>query len=102
MRWRTIWAKYRLRRHEHEAILARQAGACAVCDASAATYIDHDHACDHPGKGSESCTECVRGILCNRCNLGIVILDDIEWLKKALGYLGREDVAEIIRQSRLW
>jgi Recombination endonuclease VII len=102
MRWRTIWSQYRLRRHDHEAILSQQENLCAICRTSAAVYIDHDHACAHPGKGYQSCAECVRGILCNRCNLAIPILDDIEWLKKALDYLGREDTAEVIRRSRLW
>jgi hypothetical protein len=102
MHWRMVWAKYRLRRHHHEAILTRQDGVCAICGTADATHIDHDPACDHPGKGQQSCAECVRGILCNRCNISLAILDDTERLKKALGYLGREDIASLVRESRLW
>jgi hypothetical protein len=44
----------------------------------------------------------VRGILCRRCNLALPILDDPEWLARAVRYLDREDVAEILRESRLF
>jgi hypothetical protein len=105
-RWVWIWRGYRLRRHEYEAIIARQGGVCAICGEpfknSKTTHIDHKHGCDHPGKGTECCAGCVRGILCAGCNTGIAILDDLERLKKALAYLARDDVTELIQQQRLW
>jgi len=47
--------------------------------------IDHDHKCCKKG-----CRNCVRGLLCNACNMGLGMFKDnidylhaaIEWLKK--------------------
>ena len=84
--WWWLWKTYRLRRHEYEEILVRQRGLCAICQGSlkpGSTHLDHDHSCDHEGKGRDCCAACVRGVLCRRCNLALPILDDAEWLKKA-------------------
>jgi hypothetical protein len=59
---------------------------CAICGSSDETLtIDHDHSCC---SNRESCGECVRGTLCQRCNrvLGI-IKDDTNLLRSALQYL---------------
>jgi hypothetical protein len=103
--WWWLWKTYRLRRHEYEAILARQGDVCAICESAfkpGSIHLDHDHMCDHQGKGSRSCADCVRGILCRRCNLALPVLDDAEWLKRAVAYLGKDYVAEILRESRLF
>src|SRR5579864_3976420 len=100
-----VWKYYRLRWHEFETLFARQGGVCAMCGGSVKKKpsIDHDPACDHPGRGKRSCAACVRGVLCQRCNLGIAILDDSEWLQRAVRYLGEEHPAiEILRESRLF
>ena len=100
-----LWKNYRIRRPEYDAILDRQNGVCAVCDGPfkpGSMDLDHNHACDHPGKGKRSCADCVRGILCRRCNLALPVLDDAEWLKRAVAYLGNEHTAEILRESRLF
>src|SRR6266849_5359734 len=99
-----VWKLYRLRWPDFEGILERQGGVCAVCKGSlkGRPCVDHDPACDHPGKGVRSCAGCVRGILCQRCNLALPILDDSGWLARAVRYLGREDVAEILHESRLF
>jgi hypothetical protein len=93
-RQRKIWTRYRLRPEDYEAILGRQNGVCAICTQPfkmrLTTHLDHVHGCAHPGRGSECCPACVRGILCNRCNHLLGGLDDREWLAKALLYLGRE------------
>jgi hypothetical protein len=52
------------------AMMERQGGRCAIClcDISAwgrDVHIDHDHACC-PTAGS--CGECIRGLLCRKCN----------------------------------
>lgn len=58
-------------------------GNCAICGVHFSAlrkrlHIDHDHA---TGK--------VRGMLCNKCNLGLGQFNDsVDLLKKAIGYLG--------------
>ena len=101
-----LWSCYRLRQHEFDAIVERQAGACGICKQEfasvTATHVDHDHSCRHPGKGLHSCAACVRGLLCPRCNAALFILDDRELLANAVRYLGDELVAEVLRDARLW
>ncbi|MHB8490621.1 MAG: endonuclease domain-containing protein [Solirubrobacteraceae bacterium] len=55
--------------------MAAQQGVCAICkQPETATHqtgwvrrlsVDHDHACC---PGNRSCGNCVRGLLCSRCN----------------------------------
>jgi hypothetical protein len=75
-----------------DAMLAAQGGTCAVtgCDKSAnengrRLHIDHDHDCC-PGRWS--CGECVRGLLCDRHNLILGLIDDdIDGLLALVDYL---------------
>jgi hypothetical protein len=67
----------RFRRHgiteeRYLELLTAQGGGCAICGVmtpaggrAATWHIDHDHACC---PGPWSCGQCVRGILCGRCN----------------------------------
>lgn len=66
-------------------LLASQGGECAVCGSSDGDWvIDHDHKCC---PGSLSCGECVRGVLCRKCNSGLGMFeDDPRLLKRALNY----------------
>lgn len=64
-----LWRFYRLPLLQYEAWLVAGCAVCG-CDLSARTPdVDHDHSCDHPGKGLSSCRGCVRGLLCRSCNL---------------------------------
>lgn len=85
-----------LRRHNltgraHDAILATQRGACAICGESCRTgrnlAVDHDHECC-PGK--RSCGTCIRGLLCADCNNGLGrFRDDPALLIRAAQYLAQ-------------
>jgi len=62
---------------------------CAICGVPAGPnddrqhHLDHDHECCREG-----CEECVRGILCRGCNLGLgFFLDDPQALDKAAEYV---------------
>lgn len=69
--------------------LDRQGGVCAICAEPCSSgkrlAVDHDHSCC-PGK--KTCGECVRGLLCANCNVGIGYFNDNpDLLAKAINYL---------------
>ena len=69
--------------------LEAQGGVCATCRTDKPTYrgwvVDHDHSCC---PGSVSCGNCVRGLLCNNCNLSLGLLkDNTTTLKSLINYL---------------
>ena len=71
--------------------LAAMLGRCAICGTTEpgtkGWQVDHDHACC-PGVGS--CGNCVRGVLCVECNMGIGRFhDDPARLLAAIDYLTR-------------
>jgi hypothetical protein len=80
--------KYGITEEEYQAMLKAQDGRCAICGMAESVIshhtkrikrfaIDHDHA-----------TGRVRGLLCNRCNVGIGMLrHDPELLKAAIAYV---------------
>lgn len=73
-------ARYRMSPADVEALLEKQGRTCAICGTGLLRYhVDHDH---DTGK--------VRGILCLRCNINLPFVEDAEWLRRALAYLGRE------------
>jgi len=78
---------------QREAILEAQGSRCAICGTrqtgkpGGRLAVDHDHA-HCPGK--VGCAECVRGLLCVRCNnLLRSARDDRAILQKATAYLAR-------------
>lgn len=95
----------RLRRYfnltieRYDAMLTEQDGLCAICrepetrrhrgrGVVIALAVDHDHRCC-PGK--TSCGKCVRGLLCDRCNLGRWP-DDPALLRAAADYFARRNL----------
>jgi hypothetical protein len=65
---------------------------CAICGSresgvlSRQLFVDHDHS--HHENPKTACDECVRGLLCHRCNSGIgMFLEDPKRLAAALVYL---------------
>lgn len=71
---------YDLTLEQIDEILITQDNKCAICGVplkeGRGRHIDHDHK-----------TGVVRGILCQRCNVGLWPLEDKEYLEKALVYL---------------
>ena len=65
-------SKYDITVEEYARIFLAQAGMCAICQEPfdfPQLVVDHDHA-----------TGEVRGLLCHRCNLGLGLFRDNEWL----------------------
>jgi hypothetical protein len=86
---RYLWTTYRLTPHGFNEMLKRQGGRCAICQTDKpgrkGFNVDHDHSCC---TGSRSCGDCVRGLLCFPCNVGIGFLrDNPATLRSALRYL---------------
>lgn len=71
---------------EYNAMLVDQKGCCAICGAELwdKLFADHRHDTMQP-----------RGLLCNRCNVGIgMFKDDPAYLRAAADYLERTERSE--------
>lgn len=76
------------------ALLTEQDGRCAICRTKepggrhGTWHVDHDHACC---SGKKSCGRCIRGLLCQNCNLMLGnAKDDVDRLAAGIRYLERE------------
>lgn len=81
--------KYGLMEQDYLELIERQDGVCAICfsepSQKKSLCVDHDHKCCD---GQRSCGECVRGLLCVKCNTLIGLADDnVEVLMRAVRYL---------------
>ncbi len=68
-------------------LLVGQGGECALCGITETPdwHLDHDHRCCSRNR---RCWNCVRGVLCRRCNVALGMFDDDpESLRRAAGYL---------------
>jgi hypothetical protein len=85
-RWMT---RYGLTPTTYQALLNQQHGRCAICRCLPSPHkrlaVDHDHACC---PDQSSCGQCIRGLLCDRCNHGLGNFQDtISYLQNAMTYL---------------
>lgn len=88
-------SKYGISLDEKDAMLAAQGGVCAVCGTDEPKghgwVTDHDHACCPT---VESCGKCIRGILCNNCNLALGhAKDSVERLTALIAYLTKKEMS---------
>lgn len=91
---RKLRYKYNKTIEWYDETFALQNGVCRICkkpetraakDGTFWLCVDHDHNCC---PGTQSCGECVRGLLCRTCNQGIGDFDDdVEVLEAAIEYL---------------
>jgi hypothetical protein len=71
-------------------ILEKQNNCCLICGINQSELkvklnVDHDHSCC---PGNKSCGKCVRGLLCNHCNLTLgMARDNPKILRKLAEYL---------------
>lgn len=87
--------RFKITAKEKQALLDEQGGVCAVCGSSDPAgksgkgwSVDHDHSCCDNESGKPTCGQCIRGILCNRCNRAMGLMaDDPARLRAAADYL---------------
>lgn len=75
----TIYVRYKLLPKEEKKLKEKYNGICPICNKRKASAIDHDHI---TGK--------VRGYICNKCNLGLHYIEDIELKNNMERYLKGE------------
>lgn len=91
-----------MNRHDPKRVerLNDQDGMCAICaknirdlaEGERAPHLDHDHTCC-PGAVGRSCGECLRGMLCQSCNVGLGhFKESVENLEAAIAYLKFWDI----------
>lgn len=87
---------YGITKEQFENLLTKQDNRCAICqrffDSDNLPVIDHDHACCPTKVNSDRlisrCGNCVRGLLCRSCNVGLgMFSDNTDRLTSAINYL---------------
>jgi hypothetical protein len=69
---------------ERDYIWTLQGGACAICRRTGLRLeLDHDH---RHCSGRTGCRQCIRGLLCGRCNAGLGLIGDA-FVPRLLRYL---------------
>lgn len=80
---------FKMTQTDYDKMFSEQGNACLICKSKTSGKkgfaIDHDRNCC---PGIKTCGNCVRGILCSYCNVGLGhFKDDIEFLENAINYL---------------
>lgn len=84
-RHRHIMARYGLSNLTYKAMVKSQKGLCAICLKKPKRFmVDHDHKCC-PGR--RTCGKCVRGLLCQRCNILLGFAEDHRLSENVRRYL---------------
>lgn len=83
---------YSITATDYAAMLETQGNVCAACggvnESGRALAVDHDHACCP--ESASSCGNCIRGLLCDACNLAAgQARDDANRLRALADYLDR-------------
>lgn len=78
-----LWTHYRLTIEDYSTMFDEQGGVCLICKNARKLIVDHDHSCC---ENKLTCGNCVRGLICNQCNLIVGIIENnhdiIEYSKK--------------------
>lgn len=84
------WHRYRLREEDYQALIEKQNGCCAVCEEpfKGTPHIDHDHNCCPYDKNGPTCGNCIRGLLCGRCNTFVGFVEKGNQFERIAKYLG--------------
>ena len=91
----SLMSKYKIKLETYNKMFEEQKGKCAICgihqsELKISLSVDHDHSCCN---GEKSCGKCIRGLLCQKCNAAIGMLDEsIELLTKVKFYLEKYSI----------
>jgi len=84
--------KFDITIEQYDQMFEAQGGKCAICGSLGHTdrafHVDHSHI---DGE--------VRGLLCFRCNVRLGIIENYEFYKKAVAYLGKAGLYEKLTQD---
>ena len=81
------WKRHHITEDVFNSMMKKYGGMCHSCKRQKATVIDHDHSCC---KTNRSCGKCVRGVLCQKCNIALGLLfDDRKNIVSLLQYIDR-------------
>ena len=73
----TLKRRYGLSEEQHDSILQKQNGVCAICKRpflpSRRPVVDHNHDCC---PGVETCGRCIRGLIHQSCNVALGAFQD--------------------------
>lgn len=75
---KSIKLKYGLTKENYNKLLIKQNYKCFLCLRKRKLVVDHNHK-----------TNQIRGLLCQRCNIGIGFLDNTNLVQKAINYVRR-------------
>lgn len=73
---RRVKRRFKLTPEEYHKMRDEAPDKCSLCNRDygiRGPVIDHDHSCC-PGR--KSCGACIRGVICNRCNTSLGLIDD--------------------------
>lgn len=108
-----LWTFYRIRLADWQRMLSEQGGRCKACGRvpegkngvrASGFVIDHDHRCckgsrdrwGATGHGEKICGKCIRGLVCQQCNVALAMVDDsTDHLAALAEYLRASRVQEV-------
>lgn len=97
--------RYGITRDQYWELYAFQQGRCAICMIATGKAkrlsVDHDHkVCTGSHDPKNGCPECIRGLLCSRCNAFLgVVRDRVEAFDRGTAYLKDPPWQRLRRQA---
>lgn len=79
------WKRHHISEDIFNSMMKKYEGLCHACKEKEIKVIDHDHSCC---ESNRSCGKCVRGLLCQPCNIALgLLLDNRNNIIKLLNYI---------------